>query len=435
MEILFQEHLNLVISKTHAAMEKCGIECLVIESGYPDYYFLDDQPTPFRSNPHFLYYCPDPGPGHVLKIVVGEKKPKLYFHTPFDFWHETSKLNGEFWESCFEIEVIGETQSAMKAALSDSRCAILSPDPKYAIELGATKASQELIDILHWNRSSKTQYEIHCLDAANQLAAKGHKAAREAFFKGKSEYQIFQAYLSGAQIRETELPYGNIVALDKNTAILHYQFPKHESNGKTFLIDAGARFAGYCADVTRTYYQDSVDGRFKKLVELIESQQHEQVSMVQPGQDYVEIHKKAYEGVAIALKEIGILKESVDNAVDNKIPFNFFPHGIGHPLGLQVHDVGGKQQDSSGKTYDQPGDFPYLRALRPIQNNDVLTIEPGLYFIPALLNKLKKENPKSSKMLNWEVINDMIPFGGIRIEDNVVATNSGPKNLTRAYLP
>lgn len=112
MKDLFQKHLNRILSEVSNILTEENLDSLVVESGFPDYYFRDDQPTPFRSNPYFLYFCPDPGPGHTLFFKKGDAKPTLYFHQPDDFWHEVSQLTGSFWEQSFDLKTINSFEKA-----------------------------------------------------------------------------------------------------------------------------------------------------------------------------------------------------------------------------------------------------------------------------------------------------------------------------------
>ncbi len=435
MKALFKKHIEHRVTQAKKLLEEEHLDCLFIESGFPEYYYLDDQPTFFKANPHFNFFCPDPGQGHLLKITKDSEKPILFYYIPDDFWHEVSSLKGEFWEDFFNIKIFNDTEKAWKEAEEPNKqCAVVSPNSEMARKHFCQPASSTLLSKLHWIRSQKSDYEIECIRLANKKAAKGHLRARDCFLDGASEWTLFMEYLLASDQREGEIPYNSIVALGKNSAILHYQFPKKDGSGSTFLIDAGARVHGYCSDITRTYVQNSVDTEYKEILARVESNQKALCAMVSPGVDYVAIHRASYQMVAQILIDFNLFSGSLEEALAAKVPFHFYPHGIGHPLGIQVHDVGAKQNDSSGTTINQPTDFPYLRTLRTIQAQDVLTIEPGFYFIPLLLEQLKK-NESISKKVNWAMIEKFSQYGGIRIEDNVVALKSGSDNLTRPFLP
>ena len=127
-----------------------------------------------------------------------------------------------------------------------------------------------------------------------------------------------------------------------------------------------------------------------------------------------------------------VTPSTVDEAVAKGYTQTFFPHGLGHHLGLQVHDVGGHLKDASGNEAPPPSQYPYLRNTRTIEERHVFTVEPGLYFIEMLLRPFREENHGA---FAWKLIDELSPLGGIRIEDNIVVTQDGHRNLTRTYLP
>jgi len=120
---------------------------------------------------------------------------------------------------------------------------------------------------------------------------------------------------------------------------------------------------------------------------------------------------------------------SAESAVESGVASAFFPHGLGHYIGLQVHDVAGFQGDESGGWIERPAGHPYLRLTRTIEAGQVMTIEPGIYFIDMLLAELK--NKPASSDVNWSKVDSFRKYGGIRIEDDVVCTAAEPENLTR----
>ena len=122
-----------------------------------------------------------------------------------------------------------------------------------------------------------------------------------------------------------------------------------------------------------------------------------------------------------------IINCSAEQAFEQRLTEAFCPHGLGHLLGLQVHDVGGQQITEDGELYPPPENYPALRFTRPITENMVLTVEPGLYFIAALLEPYRS----TSDLLNWDLLDALLPYGGIRIEDNVRVLSTGTENLTR----
>ena len=153
--------------------------------------------------------------------------------------------------------------------------------------------------------------------------------------------------------------------------------------------------------------------------------------MIKPDVLFLDIHARAHKKIGQLLLDLSICSGSLENLICSKIPHLFMPHGLGHLLGLQVHDVGGHQQNPSGAIVDPPDDSPALRHTRLISEDMVFTIEPGCYFIPLLLEP--ERNTKRGKFINWRLIDQLYPYGGIRIEDNILTTELGAENLTREF--
>ena len=435
MDNLFSDHISEKLSSTSSLLEKFGYDSLVIDAGSLEYYFQDDQALPFRTNPNFSLFCPAKGSNHLLQIEAG-KKPKLSFFSPQDFWHETSQLGDEFWHKEFEISQAGDVDSLWKNLnLSAGKHCCISPQGDLAVDRGLELASSDFVAGLNWNRVTKTNYEIECMREANRIGSLGHLAAREAFFEGCSEREIFFRYLSATNLLPDELPYGCIIALDEKAAVLHYHKMRDAKPGKVFLIDAGATFRGYCSDISRTYVQDDVHTVFKELHQGVEKIQKNLSVQVVPGFNYLDLNDQASRNIGQLLINLGILQNiTLEQATENQMVGAFFPHGLGHPLGIQVHDVGGKQLDEDGNPGEVDPRYPFLRTLRKIQENDVLTIEPGIYFIDVLLQPLR-EDSDAKNFINWELVDELKVHGGVRIEDNIVARPTGPENLTRPFLP
>jgi len=190
---------------------------------------------------------------------------------------------------------------------------------------------------------------------------------------------------------------------------------------------------GYASDITRTYANDKSPDVFRRLLDGMDALQRNLVGQVAPGKPYVDIQIAAHRGVARLLHDAGILKAAPEEAVTRGFTRPFLPHGVGHHLGLQVHDVGGHQVDARGTKQQPPAEHPYLRTTRPLDVGHVVTIEPGLYFIPMLLDPLRESSDAS--LFDWQQIDGLLPYGGIRIEDDVLVTPTGQEDLTRPLLP
>ena len=153
------------------------------------------------------------------------------------------------------------------------------------------------------------------------------------------------------------------------------------------------------------------------------------MARIRPGTGYTDLHLQTHAMLAELLRDVGLAKGDVDSLVGTGVTSAFFPHGLGHLLGLQVHDVGGHMQDETGATLDPPGDHRFLRLTRPLEEGMTLTIEPGLYAIDLLLDSLR--GTPGEAHVCWDNVDWLRPFGGIRVEDNIAVTSDGCENLTR----
>jgi Xaa-Pro dipeptidase len=224
-------------------------------------------------------------------------------------------------------------------------------------------------------------------------------------------------------------PANPIVALNEGGAVLHYQVQEKQAPANThaLLIDAGAEFGGYASDITRSHSFD--DAEWASIIAGFDKVQLELCGQVRVGTDWREFHAASYRAIGAYLREIGVINVDADEAVDSALVSVFYPHGIGHLLGLQVHDVGGTQASADGKEIERPYNHPFLRLTRKLEEGCVVTVEPGFYFIDQLLEKARAE--KHARMIEWPRVAQLRKFGGVRIEDNVVARAGGHENLTR----
>ena len=427
---LYPDHLRTLRANADTALQRGGFEHLLIAAGMLRYEFLDDHPHPFTPNPHFKHWLPvTKAPGSWIVHTPGAK-PKLIYLQPRDYWHVVPEAPAGYWVEHFDVTIIREAKdAAAHLPKSLDHCAIIGEDIAAIGDIKPNNPSR-VLDFLHYRRAYKTDYELALMRVASKLGARAHRAAEAAFRSGASEYDINMAYLKSVHETETELPYSNIIALNQHGAILHYSDLNRAppTHADSFLIDAGASFHGYASDITRTYASRHA-AEFQELIDSVDTAQRGFVDKVRAKQNYPALHVHAHRELAVILKQHDFIRMSAESAVESGVSSAFFPHGLGHLLGLQVHDVGGFQKDESGGTIDKPKGHPYLRLTRDIEPRMVMTIEPGLYFIDMLLAELKDK--PVSRDVNWEKVDRFRKFGGIRIEDDVVCTDAAPENLTR----
>jgi Xaa-Pro dipeptidase len=432
---VYAEHVRTRQTKAEAALAGAGFDAMVVQSGTPFTYYADDMDAPFRSTPHFAHWVPMEGPKHLLLVRPG-KRPKLVRVSPDDYWYEQAALGSPFWGREFDLAEVKSEAEAWKAVAGSARTAYVGDSPADAEKHGIARERVNptaLLSRLDWDRSFKTAYEVACLEEAERMGARGHLAARAAFHAGASELEIHQTFVGAVGCTDDELPYASIVALDEKGATLHYQRKRATRNGKVLLLDAGAKYLGYGSDITRTWTAEGCDSEFRELVRGLDALQQELCAMVKPGVPYGTIHHAAHVKIGDLLGKAGVIGKSGEEAVKLGLTSPFFPHGVGHFLGIQVHDVAGRQKGSEGGTVPPPEGHPYLRTTRTIEVDQVFTIEPGFYFIEMLLGP-QRTGPKKD-LFDWKRIDRLSKCGGARIEDNVVVTANGHRNLTRPYLP
>ena len=424
---LYRDHLRTLSARLDAALARTGHDHLLVPAGVEKYHFLDDRPYPFQVNPHFKAWVPLlRHAGSWLAYTPG-RKPVLVYHQPDDYWHlPPSAPEGE-WVEHFDVRVIRTPEEAAQHLPPAAHSAIVG-EADAALD-GYVPNNPEALAALHWHRAYKTPYELDRLRQASARAVHGHRAAEAAFRIGESELDIHRAYLAATGHSDLDLPYGNIVALNEHAAVLHYQYQDAATpdEHRSFLIDAGAQCDGYSADITRTY--GNGDARFEALIAAVDHVQLELVDRVRDGQDYAALHIDCHRRLAGVLHDLGIVRMTPESMLETGIVSTFFPHGLGHLLGLQVHDVAGFQRDESGGRIERPAGHPYLRLTRTLAPGMVVTIEPGIYFIDSLLANLRATPHHAA--VNWELVSHLRKFGGVRIEDDVVCTEGAPENLTR----
>ena len=411
-------------------MQATRFDAVLVAAGAPRNYLFDDEAPPFRPNPHFALWYPNGRCEQALLLHAPGRRPRLFFLEPQDYWHLPQRAPRWAGEH-FELEVFSEPAALRKAAQSAAKTlgkvACVGEDPTFT---DWPVNPPPLVDHLHYLRGQKTEYEIDCIASATKTGVAGHLAARDAFFGGASEREILGAYLAASGQTETELPYPCIIAQNEHAAVLHYRYydaappkPTH-----SFLIDAGACHRGYASDITRTYAA-AAGNLFDSLVKALDAEQRALIDRIQPGLEYLDLHIDMHRRLCKLLVEFELVRCSAQAAFELGISRTFLPHGLGHLLGLQVHDVAGHQVNSNGDRLPPPVEYPSLRLTRATAPGMVFTIEPGLYLIPMLLERLRAD--AAAAEVNWQRVESLLPFGGIRIEDNVLVTDNGARNFTR----
>ncbi|MGJ7456905.1 Xaa-Pro dipeptidase [Halomonas sp. RA08-2] len=417
-------HLDGLAQAYAEVLAAHDIDGVLLYSGRPAGHFGDDQHASFAAYGHFVHWTGQAQLAHSWLLVRPGEPPTLTLHAPADFWHLPARLPEEPWIERFRVEARESTEPPV---LPSGRFAVLGDvTDDMARALVAEANPPGLLAALDELRVRKSDYEVSCLREANHRAMAGHRAAREAFEHGGAELDIQLAYLSGARQRESELPYPNIVGLNAHGGVLHYQhYDKAPPTARrSLLLDGGRRYRGYCADITRTWAGGDADPEFAPLIEGATALQRRLIAALAPGVDYVALHRRMHEGLAALLVEQQLVTASPEAVLASGLTRAFCPHGLGHLLGVQVHDVAGRV-NAAGHPLPPPAEHPALRLTRELEAGMVVTMEPGFYFIPMLL-EAHRHRPE----VNWGRVERLADHGGIRIEDNVLVTADGPVNLT-----
>jgi Xaa-Pro aminopeptidase len=295
------------------------------------------------------------------------------------------------------------------------------------------ESSVDLIRAVISLRSVKEKVEITEIENMVNVAYEMHTTAMKMAQPGVCEREI------AGKIEGIAISFGGAVPfpiiLSINGQILHNHYHGNIlKRGRLMVVDAGAESGlGYASDITRT---SPVGGKFsqkqKQIYEVVLAANVESIKEVKPGIPFKNVHIKAAGIIAEGLKELGFMKGNIKKAVEAGAHALFFPHGLGHMLGLDVHDMEGLGEDFVGydKTIKRSQQFgtAYLRLAKKLQPGNILTIEPGIYFIPALMDQWRKSK-MFKEFINYDKVNEYRDFGGIRIEDNVLVTEKGYKIL------
>ncbi len=425
----YLRHIADQFSQTVDTLQALEFDALLISAGEILHPFRDDVDYPFKVNPYFRSWLPLlDRPGCYLWISAKSAKPTLFYYQPQDIWHQINPLTDNAVLQAFDVVVISSQREMLRQLPRDQDVAFVGVTDDCP-DLSTDINPPALLSAIDFYRAQKSEYEVACIQLANVKAIKGHKAAETCFRDGGSEYDIHMAYLLATSQLEDDLPYGNIIALNEHSAVLHYTQKLRQAPGqsRSFLIDAGATVGGYASDISRTYATPGSD--FDHMIDAVDSMQRRVVEHIRAGDSYLDLHLYTHRQLAFLLKQFDLVTGSEDQLLENKITQMFFPHGLGHLLGLQVHERGGWMHTVDGSEFAPPADHPYLRLTRPLATGQVFTIEPGLYFIEALLNPARDQD--RGKLIHWGAVDKFKAYGGIRIEDNIFLSNVGPQNLTR----
>ncbi|HEV3478369.1 MAG TPA: aminopeptidase P family protein [Gaiellaceae bacterium] len=383
-----------------------------------------DLTYPFRAHSEYLYLTDRERAGGVLAF------------DPAEGWTEfVVPVTGEelLWSGVDGLEegVPDGTRSVTELTewlepRRDRRCGCLGahmPGVSSDAEL-----EEELRYALTQVRRRKDEVELARMRRAEQATRCGFLAIEGLIEPGRTEREL-QIELEAHFFRggADTIAYETIIAGGAHAAVLHFApTGRPLGEGELVLIDAGGEYRGYASDVTRTY---PVSGAFTpqqaQLYQTVEQALGTAIRTCTPGVEWREVHRAAALVIAEGLVDGGILRGKGESLFERGAVSLFFPHGVGHMVGLGIRDAGGVLR---GRSDPGPG-FPRLRVDLPLEPGYTMTVEPGIYFIPAVLRD-EATRKELSDAVQWERVDAMLDFGGIRLEENVLITEDGCEVLT-----
>ena len=406
---------------------------------------------PFIQDTNFLYYVGVDLP-HCACLIDIEKNKTIFYmleKTIHDIiWIGQTKTINQWGENTGADEI--KNIAALKNDVKNIKNMMYPPqfraDNKiYIHELLAIslnevekQSSPSLINAIIKQRSIKENEEISEIKSALDITNEMHLKAMASSKVGKYEYEVVAEMEKIIKSKSAALAYPIIFSRDGQ--ILHNaNYNNKILEGDLLLNDSGANSKlHYASDITRTF---PANGKFstkqKEIYCIVQEMQEVVLSQLKEGVSFKEMHKlSAYIGIK-RLKELGLLKGSIDEGLEKGVYGLFYPHGLGHMLGLDVHDMESLGEDIVGysKAIKREAEFgiTFLRLGKELESGFCITVEPGIYFIPELFAQWKKEQ-RFSHLINYNEFKNYLDFGGIRIEDNILINKNGSENLS-AFIP
>lgn len=303
-----------------------------------------------------------------------------------------------------------------------------TPLPKIAFDATLTAPARER---LRHARRPKDAHEAALVRRAAAATAPGYAKLKSLLRPGVTE-RALQIELEAEFFRHggTRPGYGTIVGSGPNSAILHFEPSSRAARAGDFvLVDAGAEVDRYMADVTRTYVVGEPTAFQRDLYQIVLAAEEQAITRCIPGAEWKDLHLRAAVEMTAGLVSLGVLRGAPESLVEQEAHTLFFPHGLGHMVGLGVRDGSGLEP---GRTKDPRPSLRTLRMDLPLAPGYLVTVEPGLYFIPALLNDPARRT-RFKDCVNWPLVEQHLHLGGVRIEDNLLISATGaPENLTAA---
>ncbi|MGG5208610.1 M24 family metallopeptidase [Chryseobacterium sp. MIQD13] len=291
----------------------------------------------------------------------------------------------------------------------------------------ASPEAFELRTLLDKTRRKKDALEVSFIRHIAEVANYGYQKIASVLKPGITEREVQIAYESEIFRKGADtVPYETIVGSGSNSALLH-ALPSQKiiKENEFVLVDAGADIFDYCVDITRTFYSSGeMSSQHKDLYSIVLKAYHECVAMSKAGVFWRDVHIHSAKVITEGLLQLGILKGNLSDLIEKEIVSLFYPHGVGHLVGLRVRDTG-QEENLNPKTYFGAR----LRVDLELEENHLITVEPGCYFMPAILESAHQQKEFYDD-INWDELKKWHNIGGVRIEDNILIKKDGNENLT-----
>ncbi len=456
---LYGDHLRELQTSIAENLSNHEFDAVVFASGQPVPHHRDDNAPAFRGNADFMRVVGGLDAerdektaavgarlgytaGHFVVLDLESEKPTLFVNSdPKSPWYMPPAISeGAGQHFNLNVGTPNEIRSALRAFLDGKKVAGVGRKSDFQGVSGIKNDPVDFLKVLDRNSLAKTPFEIAALRLANVNTARGHEAALDSFMNGGTQGEVLMAFSAGAKQREAYQSYPPIVGIGKHAAVLHHEGGDFDFNlGDHLLLDAGMTHLGYPADVTSTFLRHDANPVFREVVKGLDIIQRDIVKMLTVDSNFNEMQRAMHIRIGELLIQVGILRNcSAEEAAVAGYTKVFCPHSIGHSLGARVHDRGMLELGKNGKPImmtdkNQPDSILNGTVVRrPFVENQVMTVEPGIYFIKGLLDKHRSD----AEHFDWKLI-DMLE-GGARIETNVWVTRqalSGNVDLTRLALP
>jgi Xaa-Pro aminopeptidase len=302
----------------------------------------------------------------------------------------------------------------------------------------AQKYSLKLVKTIIGQREIKSEEEIAEIEKAVDVSVDMHVAAMQIACSGMTEAQVAARVYEIAHAANGEISFPIIATVNGQTLHNHYHGNVLKS-GDLFLLDAGGEVEShYCGDLSSTFPVDKTFTVQQKLIyEMSLKTHYAAIAAIELNQPYKNVHLAACKATTESMKELGLLKGDPEEIIQAGAHALFFPHGVGHMMGLDVHDMenlGEIWVGYNGEPKSTQFGLKSLRLAKPLQSGHVFTIEPGIYFIPELMDKWQSEK-KFMEFINWTEVQKFRNFGGIRNEENYMMTEAGKRRLGTKVKP